>query len=151
VELLWRQEHKRLVTHLSYRGRRSAPWAEDIVSDAFAYLLRKHHDHASPGYLWRVAFSAAADVRRHEKRQDFLEEQVGILTGTAIPGIDTAIMRMDFLRAFRQLPLAQREAFALIELRGLTALESAQVLGIPRRTVTWRCEAARTYLAKELS
>ncbi len=145
---LWAQERRRLYRHL--RRRLNAQEAEDVVSEAFVRVHRRYGARATPELLWRVAFNAAADLQRAEEKQSELGGCAGFLNGVAIPGIDTAIIRADFLRAFRLLPRTQQEAFALTELRGLTERETAEVLAIPRQTVNWRCEAARTFLQKEL-
>lgn len=145
-EELWLHARPRLEAHLLRSHSRSA--VEDIVDEAFVRL--KGQD-ADPEQLWQTAFWVEKEYRRAEARQAFLEEQADILTGRAIPSIETAILRADFDRAFRRLPRPQQEAFALIELRGLTEQEAAGVLGIPKSTVNWRCEAARSRLKEELT
>lgn len=147
VAELWAAERRKLERYL--RRSLARPDAEDVVSAAFAKLATRSQPTVE--LLWKIAFDEAINLAREELRQDFLEEQAGILGGTAIPSIETAIIRADFDRAFRQLPRAQAEAFALTELRGLTERETADVLGVAQKTINRRCEAARTYLRGELA
>lgn len=145
-ETLWLQERPRLEAQL--RTRMSRADAQDVADEAFARL--KGTD-PSPGQLWQTAWHVEQELRRRHSRDTYLEEQAGILSGRAIPSIDTAILRADFDRAFRALPREQAEAFALVELRGLTQLEAADVLGVSQPTVHRRCEAARSRLKEALS
>jgi DNA-directed RNA polymerase specialized sigma24 family protein len=145
-EELWLEERPRLERYM--RRWHSAHDAQDVVDEAFARL----RDDATPESLWLTAIHAGQELTRAQSRQHYLQEQAGLLTGLAVGGTDKlAIIRADFDRAFRLLPRAQQEAFALTELRGLTERETAEVLGIPQSTVNWRCEAARAYLREELS
>lgn len=145
-EELWLQERPRLEQWLR-RQRVPRHDVEDIVDEAFARL--KHTD-ARPGQLWQTALYVTQEWGRAQAKQLSAAEQVSILSGTAIPPIETAILRLDFDRAFRQLPREQQEAFALTELRGLTERETASVLGVSQKTINRRCEAARHYLREEL-
>lgn len=144
-EELWLQERPRLEKKL--RTRMSRADAQDIVDEAFARL----GDTAEAGQLWQTALNVEREHLRRRLRADLAEEQAGILNGRAIPNIETAILRADFDRALRRLPREQLEAFALVELRGLTEREASAVLGVPQSTVNWRCEAARTFLREELT
>lgn len=139
------QERPRLEGHLRTTHSRQA--AEEIADEAFARI----EDGAEPAQLWATAFNVEREHARRVVRDVRLEEQVGLLNGRAIPNIEDAIMRADFDRAFRTLPRPEAEAFALVELRGLTQMEAAEVLGVSQPTVHRRCEAARTQLQKELS
>lgn len=145
-EELWLQERPRLEAHL--RRRLSLADAQDVADESFARLKGTN---ASPGQLWQTAWNVEQELLRAERRQQHLKDQADILNGRAIPTIETAILRADFDRAFRRLPRRQQEAFALVELRGLSEKEAAGVLGVPKSTVNWRCEAARAFLREELS
>lgn len=145
-EELWLTVRPELETHL--RRSHSAEEAVEIADEAFA---RAQGRAVTPEWLWRVAFNVEADLGRKRARRDEMEEDVAtIFAGIAVPGIETAILRADFDRAFRALPREQAEAFALVELRGLTQLEAADVLGVSQPTVHRRCEAARSRLKEEL-
>lgn len=147
-EELWLRARPRLEGQL--RRRLGRTLAQDIADEAFDRLQRRGQQ-PTPANLWAHARDAERDILRDAAKQDFLAEQAGILDGRAIPTIEGAMFRADFDRAFRALPEEQRIAFALTELRGLTERETADVLGVNQSTVNRRCEAARTYLQKELS
>lgn len=148
LEQLWVKEGPKLRKYL--RKRLHRPEIEDVIAEAFTELQRMDEHTHVPGMLWHIAFHKRADVYRRRARREYAEEQAEILHGTAIPNIETAIFRADFDRAFRRLPRLNAEAFALIELRGLTERETAQILGVSQSTAHRRCEAARSLLAEEL-
>lgn len=147
---LWAEHHADIESQLRDRLKLSRHDAEEIVGDAAVKLL----DTANPSkeLLFKVSLDRATDVIRvRAKRAKLYEKIEPLFAGQAIPTIEGAMFRADFDRAFRGLPREQAEAFALTELRGLTERETAEVLGVHQSTVNRRCEAARTYLQKELS
>lgn len=146
IEELWLQERPRFERQL--RRTMSRADAQDVMDESFARLKG---DDVHPGQLWLTVQNVVREHSRAADRQRDLQEQAGLLNGRAIPTIETAILRADFVRAFRALPRPEAEAFALVELRGLTQIEAADVLGVSQPTVHRRCEAARTHLRKELS
>lgn len=146
-EELWVIERPKVEDWLR-RKKFSRDAVQDIVDEAFFRLQGKSPER---GALWKTTFNVLQEHLREKTRRVYLEQQAELLTGTAIPNIETAIIRADFDRAFRRLPRTLQEAFALTELRGLTERETADVLGISQPTVNRRCEAARTFLREELS
>lgn len=145
-EELWLQERPRFERQL--RRVLSRADAQDVMDESFARLKG---DDVYPGQLALTVQNVLREHARALDRQRDTEEQATILSGRAIPTIETAILRADFDRAFRGLPRPQQEAFALVELRGLTYQEAADVLGLPMSTVHWRCEAARSRLKEDLT
>lgn len=146
-EELWLQERPRFERQL--RRMMSRADAQDVMDEAFARLKG---DDVSPGQLWLTVQNVVRERARAENRQrDLQEQQADLLNGWAIPSLEIALLRADFDRAFRTLPRSEAEAFALVELRGLTQLEAAEYLGVSQPTVHRRCEAARIRLQQELS
>lgn len=147
---VWAGYHRPIEKYLRGRFNLSRADAEECVADAATKLMS--HDAPTPNLLAKASARRAIDLIRTRTNREELEDRIApLLAGIAIPTIEGAMFRADFDRAFRQLPKEQAEAFALIELRGLTERETAEVLGIPRTTIQRRCEAARTHLQKELS
>lgn len=150
VEQLWVRVRPALERYLREQRKLTRADAQDAVDEAFAEMMRRDCP-ATERNLWRLALDAAYEIGlRHRREYETVEAQA-VLSGVAIPGIETAIFRADFDRAVRQLPEDERSAFALTELRGLTVREAAGVLGESRSTIQRRCEAARTYLREELA
>lgn len=131
---------------------------EDIVQDALIELTRtvERGGVAEPAALLRTIIDRRAIdfLRKLGNRRD-VEVPVGDTTVDewAVPSTITAddvLFTTSFNLALENLPLDQREAFILIDLRGMTAREAADFLSLPKSTVADRLAAARTTLRKEV-
>lgn len=65
--------------------------------------------------------------------------------------MDTVVLCTILNRTLRTLPRRQAQAWTLINLRGLTQQEAADVLGVTRQRISAASESARLVLKKELS
>jgi RNA polymerase sigma factor (sigma-70 family) len=125
---------------------------EDVVQDSLIRLVRKAPD---PALLNTIIDGVGKNLIRAKASRAVVEVAAGdstdlsVMTGTRYT-LDAAIFATDFNRALRGLPEDSRNAFILMELRGLTAYEAAQVLDIGVGTVYGRVEAAKAALRKEL-
>jgi len=149
---LFDAEYERLAKHLA---RASDPeTGEDLASEAFARLARS--DTPTPDLLWRIGLNLLTDwARNAASRLDRLnplpldtEPRDGEAKGF---GLDEALFRADFDRAFRTLPPPVAQAFALVELRGLTNAEAAPHLGVDHTTISRRAALARAILKEALT
>lgn len=65
--------------------------------------------------------------------------------------VDNVLVCTVLNRVLRTLPRRQAQAWTLINLRGLTQQEAADVLGVTRQRISAASESARLVLRKELS
>lgn len=65
-------------------------------------------------------------------------------------GQDSAMVLRDFLAAFRQLSLEQRETLLLVGALGFSYEEAAEVCGVPTGTIKSRAHRGREALARKL-
>lgn len=120
--------------------------AEEVVAEAA--LLAHVRGRTDRGFLNVAVWKLAANARNQEHRQGDVAARA-----SRVPPItnEHALFASDFDRAFRNLPRALAEAWALTELRGLTEREAASELGTSQKTVNRRCEAARNLLKESLT
>jgi RNA polymerase sigma-19 factor, ECF subfamily len=93
------------------------------------------------GYLWVAVRNRARNWVRDRREHLSLEEPERWLTSprsrmSAEAGMCVERRRRALLRGIRRLSPAQREVYALVELKGLTEREAGQVLGRGRSTVS---------------
>lgn len=144
---------------LGYALRRTADRAaaEDAVSEVFLVAWRRLEvvpEDALP-WLLGVARKVIANQRRAAGRRapdgpliplDAVED---VAPGTAVA--DLVADRQAFATAFRALSAADRDVLALVSWDGLSASESATVLGCKPATFHLRLHRARKRLLKELT
>lgn len=151
LEQLWLDEGPRLQQWL---GNHVSPeTAEDMTAEAFYRLAMESGDTATDRHLWRIATTR---LTNHLKAETRVPELLPLHEGRAgsarsFPTADVAVFRADFTRALRSLPKEERDAFAAIELRGLTQREAADLLGVSQPTIARRLDRASTLLREELS
>ena len=142
---LYREHHGRVVS-LCRLMLSDPEEAEEVAQEVFVTLLRSLQSATEPmawGYwLTRVAVNACRDRHRsrfrrwwRDGREELVEER---LAGTAATPEDEAIgneSRALIWRAFRRLPLRQRQVFVMRQLEGWSTEEVAQTLGLSTGSV----------------
>lgn len=129
--------------------------AEDAAHEVFATALRlasSYRGDASPRtWLFQITRRVLANQRRrHAIRRFFGLDEVA---EPAVPAHAEQVLarrsqRLLVQRALARLPDAQREALVLVDLDERTAVEAAEMLGVPVGTVHSRLFAARRSFAK---
>ena len=126
--------------------------AEDIAQEAFLRAWRGlgklRGDAAFATWLYTIARRVAMDeVRRPAMRTVPVEEVADLADRSA----GDPVLRGDLERALQALEPAQREAFLLVAVLGLSYREVGAMAGCPAGTVASRVFRARTRLAAALS
>lgn len=127
----------------------------DIVHDVFvaAWQSLDTFEGRSSHRTW--LFGIAANVARNSRARAFVRREVfEVRDGPSSnddPEQDAQISeaREILHRLLDALPEAQREAFLLFELGGLTGAEIAELTGAPVQTVFSRLRAARSHVERE--
>src|SRR5574341_739007 len=126
--------------------------AEDVAQEAFLRAWRGlgafRGDAAFATWLYTIVRRVALDeVRRPALRTVPVEE----VPGLADRRVADPVLRGDLERALGALEPAQREAFLLVVVLGLSYQEAGGITGSPAGTVASRVFRARTRLAAALS
>ncbi|HEV8652047.1 MAG TPA: RNA polymerase sigma factor [Actinomycetes bacterium] len=125
--------------------------AEDIAQEAFLRAWRGlgafRGDAAFAAWLYAIARRAALDELRRPAVRTVPVEQVAELADRR--GSDP-VLRGDLERALGALEPAQREAFLLVVVLGLSYQEAGGMTGCPAGTIASRVFRARTRLAGAL-
>jgi RNA polymerase sigma-70 factor, ECF subfamily len=148
-------EHLGLVYNLARRLARTRPQAEDLVQETYLRALqgwRRQPPDDVRAWLATICLNIArAGWRRDAARPtEVLDPDAGV---AVVSGHDTAAeaitgtVRDQVHHALWQLPAAQREAIALMDLCGFTAAEVAAMTGTPRGTILARVHRGHKRLA----
>ncbi|MBU2667849.1 sigma-70 family RNA polymerase sigma factor [Actinoplanes bogorensis] len=128
--------------------------AEDVVSTVFLTAWRRLDDvpdDARP-WLFAVARRTMANQSRSWLRRRALDVRLNSIDPTETPdGAAGTAARVDLVRAFRSLSVADREVLALIAFDGLTTEQAATILGCRRTTFAMRLTRARQRLRDALA
>jgi RNA polymerase sigma factor (sigma-70 family) len=143
IQSLWAAERDQLVASIQRRHGLTIHDAEDVVSEAFTRMVEERSN--DPRRLQRKADSLAVDLWRRAYRAD-----VPLVDVNAPDSLEGAELRADLTRAIGRLPLPQRQAFGLVEMRGLTLQEAGDAIGLKKSIVHERLQAARDRLREEL-
>ena len=150
--------HLDLLHNLARSLTRSREAAEDLVQETCVRALpawRRQLPDRPDAWLATTCLNAARDAARRRAARPVVVADDGHLLHRPADD-DTAEQAVASVRAARvraavwQLPTAQREAVALVDLAGLTHQEAADVLGVPRGTVLSRVHRGRIALARQL-
>jgi RNA polymerase sigma-70 factor, ECF subfamily len=118
---------------------RDASAAEDAVQEALIRCWRDLRSLRDPdrfeAWTHRLLVNACYDQARSRRRLD--RDVTDIAAERADPADDyaTIVQRDELERLFLRLPIEHRAAIVLTHYLGLSALEAAQVLGVPAGTV----------------
>jgi RNA polymerase sigma factor (sigma-70 family) len=141
---------------LRFVARRSSPAdVDDIVAETFVTAWRKQDEMAVAPlpWLYRTARNTMLNAMRSEGRRVALHVRVAGDAATDV-GRDPAAMiseRGRLVDAWRQLDPLDREVLALQAWEGMSAAESAAVLGISRAACSMRSSRARRRLGSLLA
>lgn len=128
--------------------------ADDIVQDAIIKAWT-NFEKFKPGtnlraWLFTILRNGFYSYRRKHKNE--VEDIDGdFADGLAIkPAHYGRLQFLDFLAAFRELPIEQREALMLVGVSGFSYEEAAEMCGVPLGTIKSRANRARSRLAEQL-
>ena len=123
--------------------------AEDAAQETFLKAVRHFDRYVHKGrfkaFLYQIAANTCVDMWRKKKPEALPEELV-----YTEREFDRAEQEADLARLVERLPEKQREIVLLRFAQDLTLRETADVLGLPLRTVQSRLRAALKYLKKFL-
>jgi RNA polymerase sigma-70 factor (ECF subfamily) len=140
--------------------------AEDVVQEAFLKLMRGADRFEGRSglatWLYRVAYNASLDRLRERKAvlqlpEDEHDAPLPLATAlTPLPRSPEALLRDSetreaLERAIAELPHAQRAAFLLRDVEGLTTAQAADALGLSEANLKVRLHRARLRLRERLA
>ena len=134
---------------------RDAADADDLCQAAIEKALLARTQWRSgtrmDSWMYRIMRNAWIDTARSRSRASatFVDAEAGTAIG-AEGGAEARVALSDVERAMRRLPDEQREAVALVLVEGLAYKEAAEVLDIPKGTLTSRLVRGRQALMTEL-
>ncbi len=129
---------------------------EDILQDSLITLVRKveRRPVENPGgLLGRIIDDRVIDYVRKDVRKNAVEQPTADMSAVSpatMPTYDDLIFALTLDQTVRAMPQPLRQAFILMDIRGLTSHEASTLLDTPASTLrNWRDEA-RNVLRKEL-
>jgi RNA polymerase sigma-70 factor (ECF subfamily) len=142
------------VVHRYVRKRiRSPEAAEDVSQDVLMTMHRVRHtyERARPfePWLYAIARSRVIDHLRKERRLSGYEVMMDVLPEVADAGAETTAEQV--FAVLDKLPAAQREAFSMLKLEGLTTEEAAQRAGVTVSALKVRAHRAYKVLRTAFS
>jgi RNA polymerase sigma-70 factor (ECF subfamily) len=150
------ERHYDRIYRLAWRFSASRDAAEDIAQTVCVKLASAIRDYrgeaAFTTWLYRIAFTTAADHRRAMQHTEPLEpaEIVRLIDGQA--GADGSGREVaDLWVAVDALPGQQRDAVLLVYGEDMSHAEAAAVMGCSEKTVSWHVHEARKRLRVSLS
>lgn len=150
--------HAQGVTNVIYRMCGNAQLAEDAAQDAFLqawlHLASYRHQTSLRNWLYRIAFNAATDMLRKEKRilpHDI--QEMPLMDSQPGPEalVSHAERRSIIQKEILSLPDASRAVLVLREYEEMSYHEIADTLDIPVGTVMSRLNYARKVLKEKLA
>lgn len=129
--------------------------AEDVVHDAYLRVARAARTTDDAKMMTTTVRNLAIDrLRKRAREMPLADEKLdSVRAGLDIVPpvtIESAMFVADFNDALSRLSDEQAQAFILIQLRGLSQTEAADVLGVNQSTVQRNYERGRRNLAREL-
>jgi RNA polymerase sigma-70 factor (ECF subfamily) len=147
--------HARMVLSVCRRVTRNEADAEDAFQATFLVLATRARSISPrkmlPGWLYGVAYRAAARVRTAVARRRVKEQELASVTRDVPPREKDAELLAALDAEIARLPDQLRVPLVLCELEGRTRKEAAQQLGWPEGTVASRLARARRALAQRLT
>lgn len=150
--------HLDAVHRVAYHFARDRFQADDLVQETYLRAFAKFASHNTPNTrAWLIAIClnvARSEARRLRRRPS---EQLGPVPDYLAPTPDVfeqvmaSVDRETVASGLARLCEPQRTCLVLMDLTGLTAAETAEVLGCPRGTVLARVHRGRRKLAQLLA
>ena len=120
--------------------------AEDAVQDCLLRAWRDLRALRDPdrfeAWLYRLLVNACRDAGRSSRRRKVEIDGATLETADHRNVIDEVVLQDQLSRGFARLSVEQRAALVLHHYHGLTALEIADLLGVPEGTITSRLHYA---------
>jgi RNA polymerase sigma-70 factor (ECF subfamily) len=157
IEAFYREHAARVLTWTLRLGGPAVD-AEDLAQEVFAVALRRLPDFRGDSKPSTWLFGIARKVVANARRKAAVARLVGLgdlpeLPDTR-PGADEIVDRLRRRRsvqlALEKLRRPHREAIVLVDLEGLSAVDAAELLGIPVGTVYSRLHLGRRAFAHAL-
>ena len=124
--------------------------AQDVFEVALGRLRTFRADGRPEAWLWGITRRVVANARRRARLRRFFGLTDARPPASPEPGPDeTYARRRRVQEMLAPLPTAQREAVVLVDLEGRSAVEAAELLGVPVGTVYSRLHAARRALGAQ--
>ncbi len=143
---------------LRFASRRTAPdHAEDAVAEAMLVAWRRFAEAPTEAgerraWLFGIVRNTVLNANRSQARRSALAVRIGDGGVAESPDhADQVAQRLDLARAWRKLEDGQQEVLALTVFEGLTAAQSARVLGISAVAFRARLSRARRALHSHFS
>lgn len=144
-------EHLTAMRAFAFSLSRNATLADDLVQDAVVKAWT-NIDKFEPGTNFRawlftiVRNTYYSDLRRRKRE---VADVNGFFTENLAekPAHDGRLQVLDFLKAYAELPVEQREALALVGASGFTYEEAAEMCAVKVGTIKSRVNRARARLA----
>ena len=143
LEELVERYHRPILRYLWHAGG-SREDAEDLATQTLLKIRADARNFKGLGslrsWIFQIAYRELLQLRRRQALARLFSSKAEERTETLS---DDAIV---IAQALARLPLAQRNAFLLTEVEGLTVEEAAAALSVPPGTIKSRCHAARKRL-----
>ena len=126
---------------------------EEVLQDALIAVVRQEPVENPLGLLDKIIHDKAVDrTRRRVKRADVEQPypDLSAVSPSTPPTHDDLLFAVGLDQIIRVLPREERDAFILMDLRGVSAYEAARLLGSPASTIRNRRDAVRNLIQKEM-
>ncbi len=152
------KEHAERVLAWAIRLGGPAVDPEDVAQDVFAIALRRLPDFRGDSKPSTWLFGITRRVVANARRRAAVRRLVGLDAADELPDVapgadevvDRARRRRQVQLALEKLRRPHREAIALVDLEGLSAVEAAELLGVPTGTIYSRLHLGRRAFAHAL-
>lgn len=128
--------------------------ADDITQDTMARALTKYYqlkDHTKlEHWLFRILNNCWREYLRRQRPTIELDDLILISEDVTETGVRKQQVAERVRMAISTLPLGQRQAVTMVDLKGFSYAEVSEILEIPLGTVMSRLSRARNTLKKQL-
>jgi RNA polymerase sigma-70 factor (ECF subfamily) len=136
---------------------RDAQLADDVAQTTFTKLVEQGHtarEESLKGWLYRVAYREAMQVRRRQSVEDAARRRVAWSREVAAESADSPLLQAEAIekvrRAIANLPAEQQQVVRMRIYQEMTFAEIAREMGIPLGTALGRMRAALKKLRASL-
>jgi RNA polymerase sigma-70 factor (ECF subfamily) len=136
---------------------RDAQLADDVSQATFTKLVEQGHtarEESLKGWLYRVAYREAMQVRRRQSVEDAARQRVAWSREVAAESADSPLLQAEVIEKVRcsiaNLPAEQQQVVRMRIYQEMTFAQIAQEMGIPLGTALGRMRAALKKLRASL-